>query len=291
MLNHLFARFMQQNNQTNILQSAPVGECLHIQHIETFSEPCLLRVAAKQQVCLVQNGWRSPIYQEGEYALSSRALSALNPNMPLQLIFLHIEHSLQRNWQHQGLHLQGQYQLRILNSEAFLSQLLSLSPTSDLSAFDQWLVRQIEHIVQEQQISAQDVQDYPQRLALFLKDVLNARLLNPQGMTLDRFSADYEIPVADTAAQENAVEKSSAPIAETASPSSLTTTAQENEVAEFYCAMNGGQQGPYRRQELQNLINSGEITPQTLVWKPGLHSWQAIKQFSEFQWHDKTIND
>lgn len=291
MLNHLFARFMQQNKQTNVLQSASVGECLHIQYIDTFSEPCLLRVAAKQQVCLVQNGWRSPIYQEGEYALSSRALSALNPNMPLQLIFLHIEHSLQRDWQHQGLHLQGQYQLRILNSEAFLSQLLSLSPTPDLSAFDQWLVTQIEHIVQEQQISMQDLQDYPQRLALFLKDVLNARLLNPQDMTLERFSADYEIPAAaDAAAQESATEKSSAPIT-AAVPLSLTAEPQENEIAEFYCAMNGGQQGPYRCQDLQKLINSGEITPHTLVWKPGLHSWQAIKHIPEFQRHDNTIND
>lgn len=51
--------------------------------------------------------------------------------------------------------------------------------------------------------------------------------------------------------------------------------------AQFFVAVNGQQQGPYAVPALQQLVQQGTLTRDTLVWKQGLASWIKASEASE----------
>ncbi len=53
----------------------------------------------------------------------------------------------------------------------------------------------------------------------------------------------------------------------------------------FHVAINGNQEGPFALDVLRPKILSGEITRETLVWKPGMPQWTAAGQVLELQSH------
>jgi hypothetical protein len=53
--------------------------------------------------------------------------------------------------------------------------------------------------------------------------------------------------------------------------------------AQFYVGINGTQAGPFDMSVLAAKVRSGEITRQTLVWKPGMGNWLAAEGVPELQ--------
>ncbi len=51
--------------------------------------------------------------------------------------------------------------------------------------------------------------------------------------------------------------------------------------AAFHVALNGAQQGPFDVNGLRALAGQGQVTPTTLVWRPGMPSWTAAKDVAE----------
>ena len=51
----------------------------------------------------------------------------------------------------------------------------------------------------------------------------------------------------------------------------------------FHAIVDGIQQGPMPISQIQVLIQSSKITPQTMVWSPGMPSWVAANSIVEFQ--------
>ncbi|PLW99349.1 MAG: antifreeze protein [Marinilabiliales bacterium] len=49
----------------------------------------------------------------------------------------------------------------------------------------------------------------------------------------------------------------------------------------FYLAVNGQQQGPYDIPALKQMVQSGQLTKDTLVWKEGMANWIAAGQVQE----------
>lgn len=45
----------------------------------------------------------------------------------------------------------------------------------------------------------------------------------------------------------------------------------------YYLAINGQQFGPYDMNTLQQLVQQGQLTPQTMVWAPGMPAWAAAQ--------------
>ena len=43
---------------------------------------------------------------------------------------------------------------------------------------------------------------------------------------------------------------------------------------QYHVSMNGAQMGPFNMQQLQQMAQNGQITPQTYVWKPGMAAWE-----------------
>lgn len=52
-------------------------------------------------------------------------------------------------------------------------------------------------------------------------------------------------------------------------------------VAQYFIAVNGQQQGPYTQQVLQQMVQQGTLTRDTLVWKQGMSSWSKAGDVAE----------
>ena len=52
---------------------------------------------------------------------------------------------------------------------------------------------------------------------------------------------------------------------------------------QFYVGINGTQAGPFDMSVLAAKIKAGEITRQSLVWKPGMGAWLAAEGVAELQ--------
>ena len=49
----------------------------------------------------------------------------------------------------------------------------------------------------------------------------------------------------------------------------------------FHVVVNGQQQGPFDMNTLKQMVNSKQLTKETLVWKAGYASWIAASQAPE----------
>ena len=52
-------------------------------------------------------------------------------------------------------------------------------------------------------------------------------------------------------------------------------------LSQFYVAINGQQTGPHTEQALSQMIQNGQITKETLVWKNGMEAWTAASDTPE----------
>ena len=48
-----------------------------------------------------------------------------------------------------------------------------------------------------------------------------------------------------------------------------------------YAIIDGQQKGPYSLGEIKSLIQSGDITPDSWLWKPGMADWQVAKDITD----------
>ena len=66
-----------------------------------------------------------------------------------------------------------------------------------------------------------------------------------------------------------------------ATPSSATPPPLPSQGTEFHASINGQQAGPFDMPSLEEKINSGEVSRETLVWKPGMDGWKPADQVVE----------
>ena len=56
----------------------------------------------------------------------------------------------------------------------------------------------------------------------------------------------------------------------------------QNQNEEYFVTAGGQNHGPFNLQQLQSMIMSGQITPETYAWKKGMQDWIPLKTFPEF---------
>lgn len=54
-------------------------------------------------------------------------------------------------------------------------------------------------------------------------------------------------------------------------------------VVQIHVAIGGQQYGPYDMEQCRQMVDAGQLTPQTLVWKNGLANWTPAEQVPELQ--------
>lgn len=52
---------------------------------------------------------------------------------------------------------------------------------------------------------------------------------------------------------------------------------------DYYLAINGKQQGPYKENQILDAIAQDSMILETLAWKKGMTSWEPLKNFVEFR--------
>jgi hypothetical protein len=45
---------------------------------------------------------------------------------------------------------------------------------------------------------------------------------------------------------------------------------------QYHVSVNGSQMGPFNMQQLQQMAQNGQLTPQTYVWKQGMANWDFV---------------
>ena len=75
---------------------------------------------------------------------------------------------------------------------------------------------------------------------------------------------------------------------------SMNTIMMSNEIppvineSSYYVAINGKSEGPYTISVIKSMLQSGNISLTTLVWKKGMQAWTVITDIAEF---NLNIND
>lgn len=101
---------------------------------------------------------------------------------------------------------------------------------------------------------------------------------NPGGLAAGGMGMGMGVMMAQTMGQVAAppVQQPAAPAAPAApAPPPLPTEVQ------FHVAVNGQQTGPHTISKIRDGIQLKEITPDTLVWKPGMANWQKAGEVAE----------
>ena len=95
---------------------------------------------------------------------------------------------------------------------------------------------------------------------------------NPSGMAGGGMSMGMGFAMANQMGQTMAGQSGPA-----ATPPQLTQSVQ------FYAALGGQQAGPFDLSALQQHVQSGQLTPQTLVWREGMGNWTPAEQVEELK--------
>ena len=66
-----------------------------------------------------------------------------------------------------------------------------------------------------------------------------------------------------------------------ASPGAAAQPPPLPQITTYHVVLNGQQAGPFDVMKFPDLIQAGQITPQTLVWKPGMTAWTPAGQVAE----------
>jgi hypothetical protein len=53
--------------------------------------------------------------------------------------------------------------------------------------------------------------------------------------------------------------------------------------AQYFVAVNGQQTGPFNLSQLQQMVISGQFTPNTFVWKQGMQNWEEAGKLIDIQ--------
>ncbi|MCH5176603.1 MAG: DUF4339 domain-containing protein, partial [Prevotellaceae bacterium] len=50
---------------------------------------------------------------------------------------------------------------------------------------------------------------------------------------------------------------------------------------QYHVSINGQQSGPFNMQQMQQMVQNGQLTPQTYVWKAGMANWDLAGNVTE----------
>lgn len=62
---------------------------------------------------------------------------------------------------------------------------------------------------------------------------------------------------------------------------SLNNSQMQTPARYVYAIVGGAQKGPFSLGEVMQMIQSGDITPETYMWKPGMSEWKLAKDITD----------
>lgn len=216
-----FLRQLFGRDSNPAVLAAPInGEPCRVLAAQAIGSNAQLHVATGQ-AALIFNGERhSALYPTGEHRLEAQDMRGIVDGGEANVLFLQITPPFKRTWQTvyrpgnaQPFILSGQYTAAIEDAQRLAATLLEGGNLPDSRLIDGWLHQYARKILNDQRISAQDVRQHTDRLAVFLHDALIPFLLD-HGIRLQNFSLQAETPDAHAEAPGGTPAPAPAPAAE-----------------------------------------------------------------------------
>ena len=261
-------------------------------------ERSILHLAPGEAAYLIINGQYTPVYEAGDYPLDPDNIPQTET---ADILYINLAESATRPWQSQyqpsqrrlNQPLLGSYTLSIENPDTFCRTLIDNQALElDDSYIDQVIGFIIDQILMDEKISADDIDYQTEALQNFLK----ARL-RPHITALGLKLHDLRIarranpprpqpapqPVATPAyARESAAPTAAKTAAPPPKPEAPRPPLGQDKI--FYRVQHGQQIGPLSANDIQKLVDEGQILAKDLLWQKGMTAWLPADAFNLFNW-------
>ena len=267
-------------------------------------ERSILHLAPGEAAYLIINGQYTPVYEAGDYPLDPDNIPQTET---ADILYLNTAATARRPWQSAyqpsqrrlDQPLTGQYTLSIHDPETVCRTIIENQTLElDDDYLDQIISYTIDQSLIHEQVSADDIDYQTEALQNFLKAWLRPQL-KPLGLTLHDLriarrtpgappqSAHPARPAAASATPAYARENT-----ETTAPASPAITTAKNDAPRpplgqdkiFYRVHHGQQIGPLSANDIQKLVDEGQILAKDLLWQKGMTAWLPADAFNLFNW-------
>ena len=267
-------------------------------------ERSILHLAPGEAAYLIINGQYTPVYEAGDYPLDPDNIPQTET---ADILYLNTAATARRPWQSAyqpsqrrlDQPLTGQYTLSIHDPETVCRTIIENQTLElDDDYLDQIISYTIDQSLIHEQVSADDIDYQTEALQNFLKAWLRPQL-KPLGLTLHDLriarrtpgappqSAHPARPAAASATPAYARENT-----ETTAPASPAITTAKNDAPRpplgqdkiFYRVQHGQQIGPLSANDIQKLVDEGQILAKDLLWQKGMTAWLPADAFNLFNW-------
>ena len=268
----------------------------HSQH--NLLERSTLHIEPGQIAYLIINEQYTAANEPGDYPLDPDNIPQAET---ADILYLNLDASASRLWQsiyqpsqrRLDQPLTGSYTISIRDPDT-LCRILIENQTIDLDDdyLDQTLSYHIDQTLIHEQISADDIDHQTEALQNFLKARLRPQLAQ-LGLTLHDLRIARRTPpprpqpapqpIATPAyARESAAPTAAKTAAPPPKPEAPRPPLGQDKI--FYRVQHGQQIGPLSANDIQKLVDEGQILAKDLLWQKGMTAWLPADAFNLFNW-------
>lgn len=248
-------------------------------------ERSILHLAPGEAAYLIINGQYTPVYEAGDYPLDPDNIPQTET---ADILYLNTAATARRPWQSAyqpsqrrlDQPLTGQYTLSIHDPETVCRTIIENQTLElDDDYLDQIISYTIDQSLIHEQVSADDIDYQTEALQNFLKAWLRPQL-KPLGLTLH----DLRIARRESAAPTAAKTAAPPPKPEAPRPKPEAPRPPLGQDKIFYRVQHGQQIGPLSANDIQKLVDEGQILAKDLLWQKGMTAWLPADAFNLFNW-------
>ena len=261
-------------------------------------ERSILHLAPGEAAYLIINGQYTPVYEAGDYPLDPDNIPQTET---ADILYLNTAATARRPWQSAyqpsqrrlDQPLTGQYTLSIHDPDTVCRTIIENQTLElDDDYLDQIISYTIDQSLIHEQVSADDIDYQTEALQNFLKAWLRPQL-KPLGLTLHdlriarRANPPRPQPAPQPVATPAYARESAAPTAtKTAAPPPKPEAPRPplGQDKIFYRVQHGQQIGPLSANDIQKLVDEGQILAKDLLWQKGMTAWLPADAFNLFNW-------
>ena len=257
-------------------------------------ESSTLHIDAGQVAYLIINEQYTAANEPGDYPLDPDNIPQAET---ADILYLNLDASASRLWQsiyqpsqrRLDQPLTGQYTLSIHDPETVCRTIIENQTLElDDDYLDQIISYTIDQSLIHEQVSADDIDYQTEALQNFLKAWLRPQL-KPLGLTLHdlriarRANPPRPQPAPQPVAPPAYARESAAPTAAPPpKPEAPRPPLGQDKI--FYRVQHGQQIGPLSANDIQKLVDEGQILAKDLLWQKGMTAWLPADAFNLFNW-------
>lgn len=134
--------------------------------------------------------------------------------------------------------------------------------------------QQTQNIDGQEKLQQMQMENMRETMRIQREEMQRASRLQTEQTFFDAHKADLNASV-----QNKAIDKGINPFL--SQPASRTNVETSEKQVQYMIGINGQSNGPFDWNQLRQLVQSGQLTRQSLVWKPGMQSWAEAGEMQD----------